>query len=460
MTVASQTKERAALASIAASALLALGKLVAGLLSGSLALLSAAGDGLLDTGITTLTYFAIRWADKPADEEHHYGHGKVEAVAALAETGLLLVLAVGVLIEATRRLAGHAAEPVEAGWPVFAVLIVSILVDTVRVLSLTRIAKATRSDALAADALHFSSDLFSSIVVLLGLVAARYGYQQGDSIAALGVALFIAVAGYRLGQRTIDTLVDAAPKGLSARVREVTEEVPGVVGIEVLRLRPAGAQVHGELSIAVPRTMPLEFVTRVREAVAAALASAVPELAVTVTANPRAIGSETVLERVLLAAAQQRVPIHHVTVQQIDEAKSVSFDAEFDGRMSLGAAHEIVSRLEKAVRAELGPQIEVETHIEPLEVRELSGHDVGASLTGDISAALTRHAAESGVLTEIHDVRARQTPAGLVVNYHCCVDPVLSVDAVHAEVDALDHKVRADFTAIVRIVGHAEPRRG
>ena len=177
-------------------------------------------------------------------------------------------------IEAARRLAGHSAEPVEASWPVFAVLIVSILVDAVRFLSLSRIAKATRSDALAADALHFSSDLFASIVVLLGLVAARYGYQQGDSIAALGVALFIAVAGFRLGQRTIDTLVDAAPKGLSARVREVTKEVPGVVGIEVLRLRPAGAQVHGELSIAVPRTMPLELVTRVREAVAAALATA------------------------------------------------------------------------------------------------------------------------------------------------------------------------------------------
>lgn len=460
MTTVSQTKERAALASIAASALLTLGKLVAGLLSGSLALLSESGHGLLDTGATTLTYFAIRWADKPADEEHHYGHGKIEAVAALAETGLLLVLAVGVLVEATRRLAGHPAEPVEANWPVFAVLIVSIVVDTVRFLSLARIAKATRSDALAADALHFSSDLVASFIVLLGLVAARYGYQRGDSLAAVGVALFVAIAGYRLGQRTIDTLVDAAPKGLSARVREVTKEVPGVVGIEVLRLRLAGAQVHGELSIAVPRTMPLELATRVREAVAAALATAMPELAVTVTANPRAVGTETVLDRVLLAAAQQRVPIHHVTVQQIDEAKSVSFDAELDGSMSIGAAHEIASRLEKAVRAELGPLIEVETHIEPLEVRELSGRDVGVSLTGAIAAALARHAAEGGAITEIHDVRARETPAGLVVNYHCRVDPILSVDQAHARVDELDHKVRADFASIVRIVGHAEPRHG
>ena len=176
------------------------------------------------------------------------------------------------------------------------------------------------------------------------------------------------------------------------------------------------------------------------------------------TANPRAVDTETVLERVLFAAAQEREPIHHVTVQQIDGAKSVSFDIELDGRMSLGAAHEIASRLEKAVRAELGPLIEVDTHIEPLEVRELSGRDVGPSLTGEIAAALARHAAESGIITEIHDVRARQTPAGLVVNYHCRVDPVLSVDEVHSGVNALDHEVRADFTAITRIVGHAEPR--
>lgn len=457
MTKASQSKETAALASIAASALLAFGKLTAGLLSGSLALLSSAGDSLLDTGITTLTYVAIRWANKPADEEHNYGHGKIEAVAALVETGLLLVLAAGVLIEAARRLTGYAGGPIEATWPVFAVLIVSIGVDAVRFLSLSRIAKLTRSDALAADAMHFSSDFLVSIVVLLGLAAAHYGYEQGDSVAALAVALFIAGAGFRLGRRTLDTLVDAAPKGLAARVREVARQVPGVVGIEMLRLRLAGAQVQGELSVAVPRTMPLELVTSVREAVTAALAIAVPELAVTVSANPRRVASESDLERVLLAAAQQRVPIHHVTVQQIDGAKSVSFDAELDGRMSLGSAHEIASRLEKAVRAELGPAIEVETHIEPLEVRELSGHDVEEKATGEIAAALARRAAETGVITDIHDVRARQTPAGVVVNYHCHVDPALPVDDVHAHVDELDHKVRADFATIVRIVGHAEP---
>src|SRR4051812_9239539 len=213
MTESHALKEKAALASIFASALLTLGKLGAGLLTGSLALLSEAGHALLDTGATILTYYALRAAHKPADDEHHYGHGKIEAVAALAETGLLMVLAVGVVYEAVRRLTGLAAEHVDASWVAFAVLGVSIVIDLVRWRSLSKIARETRSDALAADALHFSSDLVGSVCVVLGLVATRMGYPEGDAIAALGVALFIGIAGFRLGRRTIDTLVDAAPKG-------------------------------------------------------------------------------------------------------------------------------------------------------------------------------------------------------------------------------------------------------
>jgi cation diffusion facilitator family transporter len=239
-TADAELKRKAALASIFASAVLTLGKLVAGLLSGSLALLSEAGHGLLDTGATILTYYAVRAADKPADDEHHYGHGKIEAIAALAETGLLIVLAVGVLYEAVHRLLAPALGNVDANWLTFAVLLVSIVVDVVRWRSLNAIAKRTKSDALAADALHFSSDFVASILVLIGLVATHYGYVRGDSLAAVGVAIFIAVAGYKLGRRTIDTLVDAAPAGLTERLRQTIEKIPGVVDIEVLKLRPAG----------------------------------------------------------------------------------------------------------------------------------------------------------------------------------------------------------------------------
>jgi divalent metal cation (Fe/Co/Zn/Cd) transporter len=362
-----------------------------------------------------------------------------------------------VLVEAIRRLYGHLAEPVDASWPVFAVLIVSIVIDLVRYRSLRKIAADTKSDALAADALHFSSDMVASICVLLGLVATNYGFKQGDTIAAIGVAVFIAVAGWRLGRQTIDTLVDRAPRGLAARLREKVETIAGVVSVESVRLRPAGPVVMGEIAIGVPRTMPLERVAIIKENVAKALLAEEPDTNITVTANPVALDNESVLEQVLLIAARRRVPVHHVTVQDIDGIKSVSFDVELDGAMSHGRAHEIASGLEDAIGAELGGGVEVDSHIEPLEVRELRGQDVGADRAMAFAGALSELARIGGVLQDVHDVRARDTQQGLVVNYHCRVDPSLSVNAVHEAVDQIDHGMRERFSNIARVVGHAEP---
>mgnify|MGYP006266882887 CR=1 FL=1 len=459
MSDAHDLKEKAALASIAASALLTVGKLVAGLLSGSLALLSEAGHGLLDTGATILTYFAVRVSGKPADDEHHYGHGKVEAVAALAETGLLIVLAFFVVVEAARRLFGHSAEPVDASWPVFGVLIVSIVVDFVRWRSLKRIAEDTKSDALAADALHFSSDLVASACVLAGLIAVEFGFMQGDALAAIGVSGFIAIAGYKLGRRTIDTLLDAAPKGMTALVRESVEAVNGVVNVDSVRLRPAGAQVFGEVGIMVPRTMPLERVAQVKQDVADAITRVAPDANVTVTANPIALDDESVLELVLLIAARRRLAVHHVTVQEISGVKSISLDLELDGRMSLGRAHDIASSLEDAVKAELGPDVEVETHVEPLEVAELAGRDVTQEGGSAIAAVLAQAAASEGIISDVHNVRVRETASGLVINYHCRASQDLSVDEVHTAVDHLDRRLRQSIPNVARVVGHAEPLR-
>jgi cation diffusion facilitator family transporter len=451
-------KRRAALASIVTSATLTLAKVVAGLFSGSLALLSEAGHSFLDTGATILTYFAVRVAGKPADEEHHYGHGKFEALAALCETGVLFALAAFVVIEAVRRLS-FAHTEIDASWPVLAVLIVSIIVDIVRWRGLSKISRETKSDALAADALHFSSDFIASALVLIGLIAARLGYPQGDTFAAFGVAAFIAIAGLRLARRTINTLLDTAPKGMAERLERIVGRVPGVQSVEHIKLRPAGSEVIGEIDIGVARTLSIERVSAIRDAVQKASARAFPDLNLTVTATPLALDDETVLERVLLVSARRRLPIHHVTVQEIGGRRSVSFDLELDGRMPHSKAHEIATDLENAIERELGGSIEVESHIEPLETEELTGRDINPATTEHIVAALKRHAAEGGTISDVHSVRVRETPVGLVVNYHCRVDPNLSVLAVHEAVDEVDHKLRAEVQGVARVVGHAEPLR-
>ena len=181
-------------------------------------------------------------------------------------------------------------------------------------------------------------------------------------------------------------------------------------------------------------------------------------MTISVSTKPIALDDETVVERVLLIAAKRHIPVHHVTVQSLDDRKSVSFDAEIDGRMSLGRAHDLITALETAINDELGAGFEVESHIEPLEVGELDGRDSDEATRSSVEAVLLRRAPAGGTVFDIHNVRVRDTPAGLVVNYHCLVDPALSVDTVHADVDALDRQVRVECGTIARIVGHAEPQ--
>ncbi|MGE0416770.1 MAG: cation diffusion facilitator family transporter [Acetobacteraceae bacterium] len=455
---AAERKERVARLSIVASAAITVGKLVAGLLSGSLALVSEAAHALVDTAATTLTWFAVRTAHKPADDEHHYGHGKFESLAALAETAVLFVLATVVTIQAWGRLQSGGGD-VEPTILAFVVLIVSIVIDINRVRVLRLTARETGSQALEADALHFASDLAGSVLVLLGLLAALAGFRYGDALAAIGVAGFIAIAGWRLGRRTIDTLLDRAPAGMAEDIRRITADRPGVVAIEQLRLRPGGTHTFGEMTVAVSRTLPLERVTAVCDDIRSAVGQAFPSLSLAVTATPRILDDESVLERVLLTAARQRIPVHHIVVQTVRERLSVSLDIEVDARLSLGAAHGLATRLETALRDELGPDIEVDTHIEPLQVPHLSGEDLAGTEAADIDTALRQATAGQAIITGIHDVRVRRTPSGLVVNYHCQADAGLPVATVHAHVDGIERAVRARFPTIIRMVGHAEPMR-
>ncbi|MGD9544043.1 MAG: cation diffusion facilitator family transporter [Methylocystis sp.] len=453
---ATSVKLAAAKASIAASAFLAVAKLAAGLWSGSLALLSEAGHAFVDTGATVLTFFAVREAEKPADEKHHYGHGKYEALAALIETGFLFGLAVFVVAEAWRRLQEPNVE-IDAGWPIYGVLVVSIVIDYVRSRRLSRIAKAEGSDALAADALHFASDLVSSTLVLIGLIAAQYGFERGDAFAALGVAAFIAIAGFRLGRRTIDTLLDAAPREAAPLLERSIAEVPGVIAIDSLRLRTVGPDIVGEATIGVSRGLRVEQAARIKSAVAEAIADVTPRARVTLSIEPRALDDETVAERILLVGARRHIHAHHVIAQQIDGRLSIGVDIELDGAMPLGEAHAVAADFESALRDEFGADAEVETHIEPLETQLLAAHAADPAAAGAIVAALARVAAQTRPPAQIGDIRVRDTAGGFVVNFRCRLDADVSVQNAHDALDEIERRTREEFPEILRIVGRAEP---
>ena len=452
-------KEQVALSSIAASAGLTIAKAIIGIMTGSLAILSEAGHSLIDFGATVMTYVAVRISGKPADEQHHYGHGKVEAVSALAETALLFLLSGIVIWEALKRLIDHEGHVVAAtGWA-FGVIVVSIVVDFFRARALTRVARETQSHALEADALHFSSDLWSSLAVLCGLVGVWLGYSWADSAAALVVAVLVCFAGWRLGKRTVDTLTDTAPPGAAELIRATAARVAGVVRVDQVRARAVGETTFIDLGVGVSRTLPIDRVDAIRDTVAAALRKSMPGAEPVVTTHPVALDNETVLDRVMVIARNRALAVHHVTVHELRDKRSVSLDLEVDGRLSLRAAHETADALEDAIEAELGDGVEVETHIEPLQPQDVAGREAPPERVGAVSIALSELAADGRIIRDVHDVRVRETEDGEIVNFHCRVDPELSVHDVHDNVDALERALKARSPQIKRVIGHAEPMK-
>lgn len=453
-------KRRAAMLSVAATILLTGAKLFAAVISGSLALLTDALQGIVDIGSTLFTWFAVHAADKPADDEHHYGHGKIESLAALVETAILFTLAGAILWEAGSRLWTGSAEHVAVTPIVIGVMLLSMTVDALRWRSLTRVAKQTGSEALAGEATHFSADFVGSAMVLAGLVGVWASVPRADTIAAFVIAAFTAYSAYRLGRRTLDTLLDTAPLGVSERLGRVAAAVPGIVAIDWIRVRPAGGRTYGEIGIRVSRTLPLDRVVAIKQALLDAVEREQPGAELTISANPIQVDDETALERVLLIALKLKIPVHHVSVHSIGDRLSVSLDMEVDARLPLAEAHEIATRLETAIRAEFGGETEVETHIEPMETGLPAGHNAPWETVEDIGKALAGEAARlAGPVHDIHSVRVRQTANGLVVNYHCRVDPALDVAAVHAAVDAIERAVRLARPQVCRLVSHAEPAR-
>jgi len=450
-------KEQTALTSIAASAALTAAKALVGMATGSLAILSEAGHSLIDLGATVLTYGAVRISGKPADEEHQYGHGKFESVSALAQSALLFGLSAVVIWQAIKRLIEHDGQSIVVNGWAFGVIVISIIVDFFRARALSRTARQTSSHALEADALHFSSDLWGSLAVLVGLGGVKLGLTWADSVAALIVAVLVCIAGWRLGRRTVDTLTDVAPQGTTDKLRTIAGRVPGVVKVESVRAREVGEKTFTDLTVTVSRTLPIDRVTAIKDAVSSAIRKQIPGAEPTVATKPVALDSESVLDRVMVIARNRALAVHHVTVTEIADRLAISLDLEVDGKLSLRAAHEQADTLEDAIAAELGHRVEVETHIEPLEPQDASGREAAPDRLKAVAAALSKIAANNDVIRDIHDVRVRETEDGEIVNFHCTVDPKLSVQTVHEKVDVLERTLREHSPTIKRVIGHAEP---
>jgi cation diffusion facilitator family transporter len=278
-------KNRIALTSVLAAVFLTSIKLVIGLLTGSLAILSEALHSGLDLIAAIITLFAVRIADLPADNEHNYGHGKVENLSAMIETFLLFVTCFWIIYESINRLITK--HPIEINIFSYIVIIISIIVDFSRSRALYKVAKKYNSAALEADALHFSTDIWSSLVVLFGLVAySLFDFVYADSIAALLVALIVLSVSYRLGRRAFDVLIDRAPNKIVDQINQVIDKIPGVNKYHDLRVREGGSYKFVELNIHVNKGLSIEEAHSISEQVEDEISKKIPQCKVTVHIEP------------------------------------------------------------------------------------------------------------------------------------------------------------------------------
>jgi cation diffusion facilitator family transporter len=460
-----QEKKRAALLSVVSAAVLVSLKVFLALTTGSLGVLSEALHSGLDLIAAVITSLSIRVADEPADENHPYGHGKFENFSAFVETGLLLLTALYIIWEAFQRLLFHGVH-LHPGLGALAILLVGLGIDLTRARALQRVARKYRSEALEADALHFSTDVWSTTVVIAGIAAVWAGERWGapwmryaDPLAALVVAGFIIWVGGRLGRRTIDALVDTAPVGVQRRITAAVQGIDGVLRADRVRVRRAGNRHFVDVTISLARTASLEQAHALSDAVERRVAEIVPA-DVMVHMEPRAPTGEHLFEAIRAAAQRRGLEIHDLWAQQMDSRLLVDLHLEVDERLSLREAHRHANELEAEIRslAELGAEVNI--HIEP------QGKRIPAMEGANREMELLSHAvqefinglpAEPRELVDCHDVRVREVEHRVVVSCHCAMDGSLPITRVHDVMASLEDRVKEKFPRVSRLTIHPEP---
>lgn len=453
----SDQKQNVALSSVLAGLALTLMKLVVGLMTGSMGIISEAAHSALDFVAAIMTYFAVRVGDRPADDTHPFGHAKVESVSALIETGLLFLTSFWIVYEAVHRLL-LGKTGVEATWYAFVIVILSIIIDISRSRALYKVAKATSSQALEADALHFSSDIYSSAVVLLGLVFIRFGVGWADSVAAIVVSLFVLVAGWRLGKRTISVLVDTAPVETTEKIKAAVKLIPGVISAERIRVRPVGITAFVDVVAKINRKFSVSKAQELINSIEATVRQIVPNADVLVHTGAGVLDNETIVEKVQILASKHNLSVHDVVVDTLDSRKYISFDLEVLDNLTLGVAHEQATKLEEEIIKEMGDGVEVNSHIEPLRHEAILSSDVSPVEMKKIMEIVQDVDDEIQEISDVHNILVRKIDEKFFVSLHCYAPTALSIECIHNASARFEYLIRQKELLIKRVVIHVEPK--
>jgi cation diffusion facilitator family transporter len=459
---ASAEKRRVALVSVLAALVMTLLKLAAGLLSGSLGVLSDAAHSGLDLVGSTLTYFSVHVSDKPADEDHTYGHGKFENLSAFSEAGLMAVSCIWIVAEAIQRIFYHPVVVRHAIWPAV-VLCVSVAVDFWRSRQLRAVALRTGSPALATDAFHFASDIWSTLAVLAGLCASWLGahfgiavFHYADPVAAILVSLLILRMTIHLGHEAVAALMDEIPSETRVQLIREVERVEGVLAIERARVRRAGAGYFADLTLALPRRFTFEHTDELVKAATAAVHRALPAADVVIHTVPRESRAESIFDRVRAVAARNNVSVHDVSIQNYHGRVQVELHVEVEENKSLREAHNFVTGIEAEIRRKVPEVDSVLTHIES-EPATIEQPEEPAAESRRMELALLAAAAGIPEIIDVHAITIARAGNHISLSCHCTLPDELPMLRVHELITELEDRFKLDFPEVHRVTIHPEP---
>ena len=453
----SNKKESVALSSVFAGLVLTGMKFVVGMMTGSMGIISEAAHSALDLGAAGLTLFAVKVSGKKADEKRTYGYGKVESVSALIATGLLFLTSAWIIYEAVHRIINKNTE-VEITWYAFAVIIISIIIDITRSRALYRVAKETKSQALEADALHFSSDIWSSGVVLVGLILVSIGIKGADSYAAIGVAMFVLVAGYRLGKRTIDVLIDTAPEGIGDIVKETASNTEGVISVDKIRVRPLGPTMFIELEISISRGFSIIKVNEIIEKAKEAIHQKIEGADILIHTKPIQLEDETMIDIIRTIASKQVLSVHSIVVDKLDNKKFIGYDLELPGHLTVAEAHEIASRLEKEIQSEIGTDIELNTHIDSCTFDEKVSSKLKDEESTIIKKSIIEIIKEVDIIKDAHNILIRKIGVKILITLHCYAKGSETIERAHSSASKLKSLIKEKIVGVGSVIVHVEPK--
>ena len=458
----SAEKRQVALYSMLAAAAMTVLKLVAGLLSHSLGVLSDAAHSALDLVGATLTFFSVRMSDKPADADHTYGHGKFENISSFCEVILMAGSSAWIIWEAIRRMVHPGKGLQNLALPV-AVVLCSVGVDFWRSRQLRKVAQQTGSPALATDAFHFSSDIWSSVAVLGGLIASWAGIHFGigwlrfaDPLAALVVSLMILRLTLLLGRDAVKVLLDETPVETQRRLIEEVTQVPGVLSVEQARVRQAGASYFADLTLALPRRYTFEHTEELVEAAKDAVHRVLPQADVVIHTVPRQAKAESIFDRVRAVAARNNVSVHELSVRSHLGRLRVEQHLEMDETLPLRDAHNFATAMEAEILREV-PEIDsVLTHIES-EPATIEQPEELELVDRQIEKAMRAAAAQFPEILDVHEIQVRRLGEHIYVACHCTLPDEMTMQRVHVIITEFEDRFRKQCPEIDRVTIHPEP---